>query len=896
MRDARHIDKFMYVLAPSPFYEPLSTPYYVPEPGFHEVVGQIIRRETNGNPEPLVATPEGLWIHVHTRRSADLPAEGWKIHVSATIDNAEQILRKAADVLIAQRTPFKFLADRYILEILNSKRAPRGSSGKFITVYPADDVEFRELLGSLGRILGAFEGPHILSDRQHGGSGVIYYRYGGILPRYRLDIRGVKLPFLRSPNGDQPVDERTPYYDLPTWIAEPSWLSSSEDIDNADDEDAASDDVTLNDGRYLVEESLHFSNMGGVYRALDRATGRSVVVKEARPLTCTDRFGNEAVQLLAAEHDCLLRLTSVPHLAHPVDFFAEGGHSFLVTEHIDGIEPRLHFMESNPLFRTRPTKEHTENFFREWSAVVGGLAKAVHQVHEHGFVIGDLSPTNLLIQADPPRVRVIDLEGASRVGSRSPRVFTPGFRDPTRSADPDQQPRDDCYSVAMIAAYCLFPITSLSSLRSDYLEKVVPGITRDLGWPPAIGDAIMDLRDGTISLGQFRTVIEAVPSIGAPSFDTSFSDVDIRRAVEGIADHILSAAERSRPDCLFPGDPFMHSTNPLSLGFGAIGVLYSLKMCGFDLPKNAEPWLSRAIQGLSSEDYPPGFLTGLAGIALGLWHLGHEDAAIRAADLAVRHPLLQTHHSLYYGMAGVAWTCLHFHRLTGEDAYLRRAVEIADNLIARCQNNEQGMYWQDADRGDRVYVGYGYGQAGVALLMHAVHRGTGQDKYLHAAHQALAHDLAQGVSVEPAVVSFPGERSALTLEQYVEEGSAGLLKVMVRLGLDTDLDEVARDAARKYSVFPGMLFGLAGQADALIDAHQQTGRNEFRKLARLPIAGLSLMYLMRAGAGVGVPGDHLLRLSYDYGTGAAGVMRVLHRYLSNGEPDFMLDELSPGPV
>jgi hypothetical protein len=42
------------------------------------------------------------------------------------------------------------------------------------------------------------------------------------------------------------------------------------------------------------------------------------------------------------------------------------------------------------------------------------------------------------------------------------------------------------------------------------------------------------------------------------------------------------------------------------------------------------------------------------------------------------------------------------------------------------------------------------------------------------------------------------------------------------------------------------------------------------------------------------PGDNLFRVSCDYATGVAGVLRALHRYSHLEEADFVLDEVVSG--
>jgi len=64
----------------------------------------------------------------------EVPNQGWKIHASACLDNAEKILGATWDYCIPRNIPFKFVRSEELLLLANGKYAHRGSSGKFITI------------------------------------------------------------------------------------------------------------------------------------------------------------------------------------------------------------------------------------------------------------------------------------------------------------------------------------------------------------------------------------------------------------------------------------------------------------------------------------------------------------------------------------------------------------------------------------------------------------------------------------------------------------------------------------------------------------------------------------------------------------------------------------------
>nr|WP_245239420.1 hypothetical protein [Streptomyces sp. MZ04] len=115
-----------------------------------------------------------------------LPPQGWKIHVSACPDNAESILEAVWAYRVPRRIAFKFLPGMDALFLANTKYAHRGSSGKFVTVYPVDEAQCACVLTGLGAVLDGRPGPHILSDLRWGG---------GRSPP--CQVRGLRRPVLR---------------------------------------------------------------------------------------------------------------------------------------------------------------------------------------------------------------------------------------------------------------------------------------------------------------------------------------------------------------------------------------------------------------------------------------------------------------------------------------------------------------------------------------------------------------------------------------------------------------------------------------------------------------------------------------------------------------------------
>ena len=873
LRDARHSDKFMYTLSDTLFYEPFEI-RYEPSREYLALVTDLLRDSA----KDWRTTRDGYWFHVHPKECA-LPVQGWKVHVSATVWNGTSILKRAARVGLVNDVPFKFALDETILSMIGSKRWHRGGSGKFITMYPSDLSCFKSLLEQLYEELRHDEGPYILSDKRYRDCRVLYYRFGGIERTTELDMMGRKNPVLISPDGEAIPDVRTPYFAPPTWVVDPFPGQESGD-----------QEIILNGGKYLIKRALAFSNSGGVYIAEARDTGREVVLKEARAHAAVDGRGNDAIRRLKKEQDILELLRDTGVTPKPLESFYDWENFFLVEEYVEGVDVRELMLTQSPLLRVKPSLSDTVRYYDVFRKVFRGFAEAVARLHGFGIVLGDLSASNIKIDPATHTVRLIDFEGAFRPGVDDPAfLYTPGFKDPSSVRNRTHDAGDDLYSLAAIALYMLFPIAALSSLRGDLYDTVLGVILADLGWSETeVFGVISGLSKGEMTCSRACELLEKPARILPPSYNDGIEAGFCETISRELGSFILANMRTGSKDSLFPGDPFMHQTNSLSLGFGACGVLYALNKCGFEIPKQAHDWLERQLDHVEPDSMPPGLLTGASGIAWTLGELGFEDRASEFVSMANQSPLLKRHHSYFYGMAGVGMVNLYLYLRTRRSYHLEVANDLADCLLEIACESDRGIYWE-SDKS--VHLGYGYGQSGVALFLLRLSQLTGTENFSSVGRRALEFDLSHGVETESNVLSFPGAPSDSTLEPYLEEGSAGIAKVAIRYGIWDSMDAVLSDLHRKYASFAGQLYGLGGFIDVLTDAFLFSNNTKFLEMAKRPVSGIRDIYLVKQSHGSATPGDGLFRVSCDYATGVAGVLLSLHRFTHLDRADFTLDEV-----
>jgi hypothetical protein len=844
------------------------------------------------------ARHEGVWFHCIPPGAA-MPVQGWKIHLSGTTHSARELIAAVVPLLVADGVPFKCAADRILLSLINSKRWSRGGSGKFITIYPRDAEHFIELLPKLDAATTGFVGPYILSDRRYRDSGVVFYRYGTLQAQTALGVDGTRVSVFVNADGTLATEERGPLFRLPPGIDNPVTGESAPAA-------PAAGAPLLRDGRYRIDAPLAFSNSGGVYRATDTTTGATVVLKEARPYTNWLSRDDDATALLRKEHRILVLLADRGYSAKPVELFTEWEHTFVAQEHVAGVSLATLGATRSVLLRTRPERADAEAFFDLTRRVFTSLLHALQAVHAAGVVFGDLSPSNVLWREDVGRVALIDFEGACEIGvDRPANLTTPGFDAPGAGPATTADVADDWYAYGALLCAFLMPVTPFFALASERADALVERLCAATHLPREIAALIRGLlhpererRAGPADVAHALRSLERVPSVSSvESLPASFDqcapaplEADLR---ERLAAYIIANADPGRRDRLYPADFRVFDTNPLSVAYGAAGVIHALHRSGITPPAEHVAWLLRT--PVTPQRYPPGLMLGSSGIAWTLLALGAEDDARRVLACGQDHPLRDRAPGLAYGKAGWALANLAFFLALHDERYLAEAKRCGDELLREAHADERGLSWSyDGD----VHYGLYHGASGVALLLTYLARVTDEERYLGAARDALGFDLAHAQPIEngqgvswPYRASFPG-----VLLPYWAYGSAGVgaaLLRLVHLGATDDLapwlERIFVDTDRAWSVTPGMANGLAGIATFLTDAHAFTGEVRYREAALRALDGI-LNYCVQRGAGSALPGDYSGRIACDYATGSAGVLSLVDRMVRGRGADFFLDQ------
>ncbi|MDR6642330.1 aminoglycoside phosphotransferase (APT) family kinase protein [Luteibacter sp. 1214] len=832
----------------------------------------------------------GVWMHC-LPPDTPLPAQGWKIHVSSVTPTAPIVLSIVAATLSSLGVAFKFAADARMHAAMNGKRWPRGGSGKFITIYPADPKAFRYVMEELQAVLTGYEGPHILSDRRLPGSRILHYRFGGIRGEYEVSAGGQREYFLRNPSGEKEPDIRAAYVHLPPWVRDPF----PQDTDAGD-----SSVLRLDGGRYEVRGALTFSSAGGIYLALNRDSGRHVVIKEARP-----HIGGtqSATTLLLKEYRLLGKLAPLGVTPSPVAYFTEWEHQYLVEEYIDGQTLRRWLAERYPWLKTRATQAHVASFLRELCDVFQRIADALEAIHATGVTLGDFSFHNIMIATDG-RVRIIDLEAAVDRGLDRPSgLCTPGFasRSPQRD-DHASACAEDRYAFGANLFAAMLPVNAMLPLDPHAAMRITHRLCEDMGYPALVATTIAALMDSEPT--KRPSPVAAMKNLrGALTHlaDDRLLVPHLRRTVAPVANaagdlfrYIDTLSAGARPDRYVPADPQVFERHPWGVAYGAAGIVHARQRGGRPVPDSLMEYLLAGVH--EGRHRGCDLMHGDAGIAWVLLDAGREDLALSLLGASTLDGPIRERYGLYDGIAGWGLARIAVWRRTQDDAMLAAAIAAGDALLAAgpCVHGKRGWH-----RGEAMQaVGLGYGAAGIALFLLHLFMATDESRFFDAAREGLAFDLDHYGFNADGDRTWRRAVEGGALVPYLRHGTAGVLAVVARFLAATGdsryrdiLLTCEADLMRSHAISPGLCDGLAGIGETLLDLAAVLPERAAHYLTQAHrVAGGIELFLVRRPEGLAVPGTELLRFTCDLATGNAGVAAFFDRLWNGGPASFMLDE------
>ncbi len=692
--------------------------------------------------------------------------QGWKIHVSAASGAAIEVLSRVVGVAARRSCAFKFAAGPWQLATVNSADCDRGSSGKFITLYPDDDAHFAVLADALHTATAGLPGPVVPSDRPYRPGSRVHYRYGAFTGRPELSPDGLYRTMLTGPDGRRTEDLRSARFTPPPWAGDPLKQPSP-----ASPRRPAGRAPVVLAGRYALSAALRRSTKGGVFAGIDTATGERIVVKQALPHIEVDGPGRDACAVLRHETEMLERLTGAGVVPRPLELVEHDGRLFLVREEAAGptlsrwVSAALSDTDTPDASEAPDSLDFPETYeIHESPDAPGGpgvpwpiaaplaaaLVRLVTAVHDQGIVLGDLAPDNVIVCPDGA-LQVIDLETAAVCGRPTGRAGTPGYQAPERMATGTQaaDPRSDLFALGGL----LFLLAtghnppppdeaggvprlwlSLAARTGETARRLAPVIAALRRTAPAERPPLSHV---LASLGQGRGRLSPTRATVAPAGHALLDPADItdgkgylpeaddahdalfdRVIADGVR-YLAESADR-RAERLWPTTPSGLRTDPCNVQHGAAGALAVLvraaetaalpddvRSTAVSTTRAAADWIVRRLATDHAE--LPGLYFGRAGTA---WAL--RDAAVLlddpalsryADDLALRLPVRWANPDVCHGAAGAGFMHLRMAADRPGTPFPERVRQCARGLVDAGRPAPEGVLWPVPEDFDSAFAG-----------------------------------------------------------------------------------------------------------------------------------------------------------------------------------------------
>ena len=848
---------------------------------------------------------DGFWAHA---RPAGLRPEGqgWKIHVSAVPDVAEVTLARCAEILLPAGVPFKFAQDLAVVIMLVSPRSGR-SGGKFLTAYPRTAAQFGHVITQLADAAAGLSGPPVSSDALYRPGSPVYYRYGVFGGQEWLTDDGRVTHVLRAPDGTAVIDDRSRFRP-PAWAPPLPWLGEGAVVTGHEPCPPTAARPPVVDGRFQITEVLAASARGGVFGAAEIGSGRRVVIKRAVRHVGAASLGADAQTAIRREAEVLAALASTGVVPLVVCLIEQADSTLLVSERVPGEDLRTWVRRRWDPRRGSPP---------DAPLVAERLAAAAAAVHAAGYVLRDLSPSNVVVTSGAD-VRLVDLELAARPGTLVPGGHTPGYAAPEQltgpvpgpapgpqadryalgallfflatAADPVMPPDESRRTAAERAAERL----ALLPAGHAFAHRVSPLVSALMAGDPASRPSPGWVRERLkTSPGPTRMRARGQEQPPDDGHDTA------RQLLDDGLRHLLAQVQLDDPRQLWPPAPWRQPRDPSCVDYGAAGPLLVLAhtagpgtsaglLTSARLAALAS-WLAR--RTCSMPRVLPGLGSGRSGVLWVLW-----EAAARTGDEALaRWCLGQARQlpadtgvpGLAHGAAGAGLLTLRLWADTHDPELRSMATCLVDRLLA-----------EGATRGGpgAAVGGLARGEAGIAwFLLHAgrmLGHGGAVDR---AAATARVASRAVAAAVGRGDVAEPGDLG-------LEHGAAGVGRLLAAAAPLLGHEESALAAATITRAFAGWEVrapcglgrGIAGWGEFLLDCARETGNRDAARLAGELVPALAARAALAGGRRV-VPDDSGAGYASELSGGVAGVVWFLHR-LTTGAPGLWLPGRADGPA
>ena len=221
-------------------------------------------------------------------------------------------------------------------------------------------------------------------------------------------------------------------------------------------------------GRFEVRKRLGAGLQGKVYLGWDPGLEREVAIKLINTAPGDSSYSEEIIK----EAKIVAKIAD-PNVVPLYEVGMYGDNPLLVFEYVDGVSLKQYIKEKGKLDE------------KEALSIMVRIASGLKSAHEQGIVHLDLSPNNIMIDAQQQRPRIMDF-GLARISAAMDAekmekiVGTPRYMSPEHIAGDALTPATDIYALGLIFYECL---TGHHAIQHTDMETICEAIrTAQIDW------------------------------------------------------------------------------------------------------------------------------------------------------------------------------------------------------------------------------------------------------------------------------------------------------------------------------------------------------------------------------------------------------------------------------
>ncbi len=797
-----------------------------------------------------------------------IPKQGWKIHLTAKLDEANELLNVVAKYAFENRISFKYVRSEEQLFLKNSKYGDRSSSGKFITIYPHNIEEFILTMENLDTLTKKFSnGPYIFSDKRW-KTGNVFFRYGGFQQILKKD-GSTYMYCIENNKGELVEDKRKPYYYLPDFIKEPIEIKEMEK--QLPNNEVGKEKFM----EYNIKSAIHFSNGGGVYEAIKKDSKIKVLIKEARPQAGLDAHKFDAVNRLENEINILKKTLKSDFTPDYIDSFTVWENLFLVEEFIEGGSLNDWIARNYPFsFDSINTNDYLQNAKK----IINNIYEGLLNVHDLGVGIGDLQPSNIIIDENF-NIKFIDFETSTLLTERlRPGLVTPGFVD-KRTQNVEE---GDWFALLQIIKHLYLPIGSVELLSDEFRKRHIMYIKNIFGHETY--DFIVEMQKKCLKKANFKSK-ELLKSLEIDMRNSDLLELDdINSINEKIINGIQTDIKASN-DVFAHGDIRMyeHKMGKFNILTGAYGVILAMYIQN-KVDGEIKNWIKKNLIFDEYDEY--GLFTGKTGIAAVLHNVGYKKESQSIIEDTLRYLNVNINNikdiSILSGLSGIGLfliSCYKSSNFSELKYKIKQCIYVIKDKIIE-QYNEN--YIPNSYDLDFVPLGFFESWTGAAYFITEFIQSFNENSIIDIAIEMIKTDLSkcEESPLDGSLNMSDGNR----LLPYILGGSAGIVFAIDKLS-ELDIFDFEKEKNKILKVinsrcYYGMgLFRGAGSMFTLIPFIYD--EEEHEKYMKVALEKLNLFVSSEDNNNFYIPGDFSYRFSSDIFSGSAGISVAIYDILYN---------------